>query len=140
MEARLTMHRDSYVADTVALARYLEDSLPSGAGAIFEEAESGRAVILIPEIVIGEFVYVALKGRLKTRDPKASILEMLQEINASAYLRPVSMTPESWERFLESDVKELHDRMIHSIAVANSVSGILTSDQELSSTGFPTIW
>ncbi len=69
--------RKRYVADTVAVARFFEDSLPAKADLAFKEAEDGNAIILIPEVVIGEFVYIALKGRLKTSDPKSLILELL---------------------------------------------------------------
>lgn len=134
------MTAKAYVADTVALVRYFEDNLPARAEAAFREAETGKAVILIPEIVIGEFVYVALKGRLKTRDPKATIRELLSEIQASAYLRTRAMNSDSWERFVESGIPELHDRLIHSISLAASASGIISNDEELKSSGFTTIW
>jgi hypothetical protein len=50
------------------------------------------------------------------------------------------MTPESWKEFLKSPVRELHDRMIHSVAKARSANAIITSDEEIKETGFPTIW
>ncbi|MDA4137279.1 MAG: hypothetical protein OK449_09835, partial [Thaumarchaeota archaeon] len=71
---------DEFVADTVALARYFEDDLPEAADRIFREAEEGRARIIVPEVVIGEFAYIALKGRLKVPDPKSVILELLDEL------------------------------------------------------------
>jgi predicted nucleic acid-binding protein len=129
-----------YVADTVALARYFEDSLPSKADAVFREAEGGKAVILVPEVVIGEFAYLALKGRIRARDPRATIRELLDEVFQSAYLRQSSMTREAWICFLENEIPELHDRIIYSIAVASRSSGILTNDEELKSSGVKTIW
>ncbi len=131
---------ETYVADTVALARYFEDSLPSKADTVFQEAESGRAAILIPEIVIGEFIYVALKGRIKARDPKATIRELLDETFDSAYFRVAALTREAWGCFLDSEIRELHDRMIHSIAVAANALAIITNDEELRSSGFRIIW
>lgn len=129
-----------YVADTVALARYLEDRLPSKADAAFHEAETGAAVIMIPEIVIGEFAYIALKGRLKSRDPKSDVRELIREIDTSSYLKAVVMDSVAWEKFLESRISELHDRIICSIASSKAASAIITSDKELKSSGFPTIW
>jgi predicted nucleic acid-binding protein len=134
------MHRKVYVADTVALARYFEDSLPPRAEEAFREAESGAAQILVPDIVIGEFVYIALKGRLATRDPKSVIRELLREVGASQYLKPASMSMDAWEAFLGSDVSELHDRIIQAIALANSASGIITPDKELSHSSTLTVW
>ena len=62
-----------FITDTVALARYLEDSLPDAASDAFGQAERGDGSIMVPQIVVGEFIYIAMKGRLKVADPKSSI-------------------------------------------------------------------
>ena len=69
-----------YVADAVALARYMEGNLPRSADKAFQEAEQGGARIVFLDIVIGEFIYTALKGRLRTKDPAALIQEMLERL------------------------------------------------------------
>lgn len=130
----------TYVADAVALARYLTDTLPPRADKAFADAEAGDALILVPEVAIGEFVYVSLKGRLKVRDPKSEARELVREINASAHFTPASMSLSAWERFMESRISELHDRMISSIAAANSADAIITPDAELKGSGTPTLW
>ena len=129
-----------YVADTVALAKFLEDGLPARADRAFKDAEDGRATVLLPEVVIGEFVYIALKGRLKSSDPRSLIGELLDELGASASLRQVGMTKRAWAELMLSDVPELHDRMIHAIAKAEGAEAIITNDNELVSTGFRTLW
>jgi predicted nucleic acid-binding protein len=129
-----------YVADTVALAKYLDDALPAKANAAFKESENGDALILIPEIVIGEFIYICLKGRLRSNEPKSLIQELLDGVDAAAGLRQVGMTNRSWARFVESKISELHDRMIFAIANADEVEAIITNDEELVSSGFRTIW
>jgi predicted nucleic acid-binding protein len=129
-----------YVADAVALARYLEGNLPRSADRAFQEAEQGNARIIFPDIVIGELIYVALKGRLRTNDAGALIEEVLEELEISDHFEQVVMTREAWMEFLISPVKELHDRMIHSVAKARSTNAIITSDEEIKETGFPTIW
>jgi predicted nucleic acid-binding protein len=129
-----------YVADAVALARYMEGNLPKSADKAFQEADQGVARIVFPDVVIGEFIYVALKGRLRTNDPKALIREMLEEFETSAHFAQASMTQEAWEEFLKSSVRELHDRMIHSLALASSADAIITNDEEIRRTGFTTIW
>lgn len=60
-----------YIADAVAIERYFEDNLPPKADLAFGEAEEGRAEIFVPEIVVGEFIYVAMKGRLKKLETQA---------------------------------------------------------------------
>lgn len=135
----------TYIADAVALAHYFEDTLPPKANHAFLEAEEGRAQILVPEVVVGEFIYIALKGRLrrdKISDPKAAIIELLEEIESSSYLKQVQMNASSWRFFLSSAVRELHDRMIHSIAMSlasESSPAIITNDPSLSAV-FKTVW
>lgn len=129
-----------YLADAVALARYVEGNLPRGADKAFQEADLGNARIIFPDVVVGEFIYIALKGRLRANDPSALISEMLDEFETSAYLEQASMTPEAWKEFLKSTVRELHDRMIHSLAVSRSADAIITNDDEIRKTGIPTIW
>ena len=129
-----------YIADAVALARYLEGNLPRAADKVFQEAERGIAKIIFPDVVIGELIYTALKGRLRVNDANALIDEMLERLEISDHFEQVAMTPETWKEFLKSPVKELHDRMIHSVAKARSSDAIITSDEEIKETGFPTIW
>lgn len=136
---------NSYIADTVALARYFEDSLPTKADLAFKEGEEGKAEIFVPEIVVGEFIYIALKGRLKKErvsDARMIIRELLDEMESSSYLKPIQMTPKAWDCFLESTVPELHDRMILSTAVSfgsDPSLAIITNDPNLDH-AFRTIW
>lgn len=135
-----------YIADTVAIIRYFEDALSSKGDAAFREAEEGKAEIFVPEIVIGEFIYVAMKNRIKSeRTEVLSIIrELLDEIESSSYLKPVKMNSISWNCFLESHVSELHDRMIHSVALsfekAGSEVSIITNDSSLKGVFARTIW
>ena len=68
-----------YIADTVALARYFEDSLPPKADVAFKEAEEGKSEIFVPEIVVGEFIYIVLKGRLK-KEHALDALTVIREL------------------------------------------------------------
>jgi predicted nucleic acid-binding protein len=135
----------TYVADAVALARYFEDSLPPKANRAFLDAEEGKAEILVPEVVVGEFIYIALKGRLRkdrVADPKATIRELLDEMETASYIKQVQVSIDSWRHFLKSPVGELHDRMIHSIAMSfssDSHVAIITNDPDLS-TEFSSVW
>jgi predicted nucleic acid-binding protein len=128
------------VTDTIGLARYLEDNLPRGASKAFAEAEDGNAVILVPEVVVGELLYIALKGRLKVTDPKFLAMELVDKLESSSMLRQVGMSIEAWRSLLDSPVPELHDRMIHAIAMVRGAKAIITNDPELAASGFSCIW
>ena len=130
---------ETYVLDTVALARYFEDDLPRSADKIFRLAEEGKAELLIPSIVVGEFIYSVLKGRLKVADIHSAIIELLQTIQISQYLHQVDMTFAEWQEFLKLKIPELHDRMICAVAVANNAT-VITNDLEIRADGIHTIW
>lgn len=130
---------ENYVLDTVALARYFEDDLPKPSDRVFLLAEEGKAKLLIPSIVVGEFIYSALKGRLKVPDLRLTIVELLQSIEVSEYFLPVDMTLAAWQEFLNLKVPELHDRMICAIAVAHNAA-VITNDLEIRAEGVHTIW
>jgi len=129
---------ETYVVDTVALARYFEDDLPRSADKIFRLAEEGRAELLIPSIVVGEFIYSVLKGRLKVADINSTIIELLQTIQMSEYIHQVDMTFAEWQEFLNLKIPELHDRMICAVAVARNAT-VITNDLEIRES-IHTIW
>jgi predicted nucleic acid-binding protein len=129
-----------YVADTVALARYLEDNLPKRANEVFAKAETGTATVIVPDIVIAEFIYIGLKGRLKVSDPRATIAELLGDLQSSQFLRPVGIPSAAWEIFIDSRVPELHDRLIYATAVASEADAIITNDPEIIASAYRTIW
>ncbi len=120
-----------YVLDTVALARYLEGNVPETVDKIFNDAEEGNAKIIIPHIVIGEFIYIALKGRLRVDDPEETIIELLNKINDSDIFEIRDMEIADWHTFLDIKIPEMHDRMIAAIA-KNLNAPVITTDEEIS--------
>lgn len=129
-----------YILDTMALVRLLEDTLPKGANAAVKGAEKGENTLLVPEIVLGEFMYIALRGRLGIEDPQATIGEVLTHMRSSRFLSLVHMDFSCWETFLDVNLSELHDRMICSIAVARNAP-VMTDDKDIASRGgVKTVW
>src|SRR5438046_7173028 len=110
-----------FLLDTVALVRHLEDSLPDGADRVFREAEGGRSRLFLPEIALGEFLYVALRGRLRASNNRSLVDEVLDQIRASGYLVLSAMSAHAWDLFLDLEIPELHDRMIAAAAWARSL-------------------
>lgn len=131
---------NEYVVDTMALVSYLEDALPGSADKVFKSAEKNECRLLIPEIVMGEFIYILLKGRLKASDPKSLIMETLISLDASRYIDFVGMETEAWEEFLALNISELHDRMICATALSKNAK-IITNDEEIRKNNkVETIW
>lgn len=129
----------SYVVDTVAFVKYLQDELPPKADKIFKAAERGKGVLFVPHIVLGEFIYLSLKGRLKVPDPEATIREVLRMIETSDYLTAVDMDMASWSIFIDLDVPELHDRMVGAIARSKNIP-VITPDKEMTKSSVDVIW
>ena len=116
-----------FITDTVGLARYLEDSLPDSASDAFGKAERGEASILVPQIVVGEFIYIAMKGRLKLAEPKSSVKLILEELRGASFIFLSDFPAEAWDNFLSLEVPELHNRLIAAEALCRNVP-LISSD------------
>jgi predicted nucleic acid-binding protein len=128
------------VIDTVALVHHLDDSLPPKAQRLFQSAEDGQGRLFLPEVALGEFVCLALKGRLGIPRPRVAVEEVLDQIRSSGYLYLSSLGSAGWSVFLRLDVPELHDRMIASDAVSRGIP-LVTNDGRLSQIpGLRAVW
>lgn len=128
------------VLDTVAFVRLLEGDLPTGAFRVFREAESGDGTLFVPEIVLGEFLYLAERGRLKAPSPVAIVEELMDDLRGATYLRLSHLSDSAWSQFRKLKAPELHDRMIAADALDRGVP-LLTNDPELFEVvGLTTIW
>ncbi len=128
------------VIDTVALIGHLNDSLPKGAADLFRAAENGEGVLYLPEIALGEFAYLALRGRLGLEHPRGMVEEVVDQIRAGGYIRLSALDAAGWGIFLDLNVPELHDRLIAADAVARRVP-LVTNDRELAKIpGLERVW
>lgn len=129
-----------YLVDTVAFVRYLQDKLPAKADSAFREAESGRGHLFLPQIALAEFVYLALRGRLRGPKPEVQVREVLHNLTASSAFTVSSMPPDAWELFLGLAIPEMHDRLIAAEAVSRRAP-IISNDAAFDGvTGTSRIW
>jgi len=129
-----------YIIDTVALVKFLEDDLPKGADKAFKDAEAGHAHLYLPEIALGEFIYVALKGRLNVEDPRDGVEDVVDQILATSFITLSHLSHSAWDILIDLDLSELHDRMIVADALDRGIP-LVTSDDELKSVAqLKTIW
>jgi predicted nucleic acid-binding protein len=129
---------NSYVTDTIGLTRYLADSVKLGnnARALFEEADTGNCIILIPAMVLMEIMYLSEKNRIATTLPdiidlvKDSINYQIYPINTGVVLKAKEIT----------DIPELHDRIIAGTAAMLCLK-LITKDETIGESTFvETIW
>ena len=89
----------NFLIDTVVLARYLEVNLPSPASDIFSLAQRGEASILVPQIVMEGFIYIAMKGRLRLTDSKRDIKKFLDELRGASFIPQSNFPEDGWDIF-----------------------------------------
>ena len=111
-----------YLVDTVAFVRYLEDRLTPKVDRIFDDAETGRNHLLLPQIALGEFLYIGLRGRLTGSRRELQVRDVLHNLTASEAFTITPMPNPAWEVFSELPISELHDRMIAAEAIARGIS------------------
>jgi predicted nucleic acid-binding protein len=109
------------VIDTVALIHHLDDSLPKSAEELFRAAEAGEGRLYLPEVALGEFAYLALRGRLGIQQPRAIVEEVVNTIRGSGYIQACPLGPDGWDSFLNLEIPELHDRMIAAAAISREL-------------------
>ena len=131
---------ENFITDTAGLVRYLDDNLPSSASDVFSLAERGGASILVPQIVMGEFVYIAMKGRLKLDDPKVAVKKVLDELRGASFIFQSNFPEDGWDIFLSLDIPELHDRLIAAEALTRSLSLISNNPAFRKVHGLEVIW
>ena len=117
----------NFITDTIGLARYLEDNLPGPASDVFSLAERGEASILVPQTVMGEFICIAMKGRLRFADPKGAVKQVLDELRGASFIFQSNFPEDGWDIFLSLDIPELHDRLIAAEALTRS-SSLISND------------
>jgi predicted nucleic acid-binding protein len=110
-----------FLVDTVAFVRYLQDRLPQKAGRIFDDADAGRSHLLLPQIALAEFMYLALRGRLKGTQRELQVRDVLHNLTASDAFSISSMPASAWEVFSELRISEMHDRLIAAEAIARGI-------------------
>ena len=115
------------VIDTVAFIHHLQDSLPPAAERVFHDAESGTSQLFLPEVALGEFAYLALRGRIKLAHPRATVEEVLNGVRGTGYIQTCALGPAGWAAFLDLQIPELHDRMIGAVAASRALP-LVTND------------
>ena len=101
---------DRFVTDTMALIKLLNDEkvINKKIDQIFNEADNGKNIIIIPSVVLFEIGYLSEKGRIDI-----SINDVKDKINNCYNYIVVPLDLEIIECSFEiKDIPELHDRLI----------------------------
>ena len=130
--------RTRFITDTHALWWYFRspERLSAAASAVFQLAETGNAVVVVPAIVVAEFYYLSVK--LGNPLEPSALLTTLDSVGGIELSELGRAQLERLDRFPE--VPEMHDRLI--AAEADVIGApVVTRDEALAaSTGISTIW
>ena len=130
--------RTRFVTDTHALWWYFRspERLSVAASAIFQLAETGNAVVVVPAIVVAEFYY--LSAKLGSPLGASALLEALDSVGGIELSELGRAQLERLDQFPE--IPEMHDRLIAAEADALGAA-VVTRDEALAtSERVPTIW
>ncbi len=131
---------NEYLVDTVAFVRYLEDRLTPKSERVFDDAEAGRAHLLLPQIALAEFMYIALRGRLKGTRRDLQVRDVLHNLTASEAFTISALPTSAWEVFSELSIPELHDRMIAAEAIAREIPLVSNDPAFAEIEGLTSVW
>ena len=117
-----------FVVDAHALWWYMKSSprLPAAAADIFTMADKGKAVLVVPAIVIAEICYLSVK--VGERLPPADLLRVIDESNSLALSDLGRTQLELLDLLME--IPEMHDRLITAEAVALGAP-VVTRDPDI---------
>ncbi len=131
--------RPFFVTDTHPFVWYLaadEARLSPSARSVFENADSAKAVIVIPAIVLAESLYLAEKGRIKAK--AGDILRLVENaLNYRLYPLDLSVIQIAWEL---RKIPEINDRVIAATARRLGLE-LITDDKAIRQSGYvQTLW
>ncbi len=131
--------RPFYVTDTHPFVWYLaadDERLSPSAKSVFENADSAKAVVVIPAIVLAESLYLAEKGRIKAK--AVEILELVESaLNYRLYPLDLSVIQIASEL---KKIPEIHDRVIAATARRLGLE-LITDDKRIRESGYvKTLW
>ena len=127
-----------YVADTHGFIWFLTDDKRLGKKAkeIFERADEGKVIIIIPTIVLAELVFICQKknAAVKFKDVMDKINESSNYIHYNLDIKIIS------EITNLTQIPEMHDRIITATAKLNRAV-LITKDPDIVEAGIiETIW
>ena len=132
-----------FTADAVAVLGYLADKLPHRSNDIFEQAENELVRIQVPEIAVGEVIYTILKGKeiFGVSVPVKKISLLLDVLETTRNMFIVNLSIDGWREVIESDLPDLHDRMIVATHLTTDSQALLTDDDKIGKLkGVEVIW
>jgi len=131
-----------YVADAVAMLRYLVDALPSNADTVFGRAEQGIDVVRAPDVQLAEVVYQVTRGSVVAGVKlRGTPREALRGLVANG---PIDVAPIGEHELTVyaslADSYSMPDGLLVAAHRALDTDGVVSNDRALASADVRTIW
>ena len=127
-----------YVADTHSLIWFLTDDKRLGKQAreIYEKADLGKVLIIIPSIVLAELVFICEK-----KDAVIEFKNILNKLNESSNYLHYNLDMKIILEIAEmANLRDMHDRMIIATAKINKAV-LITKDKKINDSKLVgTVW
>lgn len=129
-----------YMADAVALLRYLVDELPDAADEVFKRAERGVDVLRAPDIQIAEALYQVEKGDRVAGIPlQGDPRDTLRRLVTNGPVDIASIGEHELAVFAsEIDLYSMHDGLLAATHRVQNTKAIVTKDKAFA--GEETVW
>ena len=117
-----------YVTDTHSLIWYLTEDKKLGKNAlpIFNDADNGKEIIIVPTIVLAEIISICEKKKVELK-----IKGVLDKIKNSLNYIPYNLDMETLEKVISvKNISEIHDRIITAISLLTNAK-LITKDKEI---------
>jgi len=127
-----------YVADAHGIIWYLTEDKKLGekASSIFNRADNGEEIIIIPTIVLAEIMHICDKRKLKVK-----VKDILEKIKGSLNYIPYSLDLDVLEEAEKiKEISEMHDKIIVATCILTGAL-LITKDKEIiNSKIIQTVW
>ncbi|MFB6171070.1 MAG: hypothetical protein ABEJ23_00950 [Haloarculaceae archaeon] len=129
-----------YMADAVAMLRYLVDELPTGADEIFTRAEDGIDVILSPDVQLAEVLYQVSRGGVVAGvELQGNPNETLRRLVTNGPVDVASIGEHELAVFAsEIALYSMHDGLLVATHRVQGTEAVVTKDEDFS--GEETVW
>ena len=103
---------------------------------LFEKADNGEVIILVPTIVLAEIISICEQKRVELK-----IKEVIDKIKNSSNYIPYNLDIETLEEVITlNDIPEIHDKIIVAVSLLTG-SKLITKDEEIIKSGIvETVW
>tara|TARA_Y100000310_G_scaffold332097_1_gene407013 strand:+ start:1533 stop:1922 length:390 start_codon:yes stop_codon:yes gene_type:complete len=127
-----------FATDAHSLIWYLTDDKRLGkeALAIFEKADNGEVIIIVPTIALAEIIHICEKKKVNLK-----IKEVVEKIHSSSNYIPYSLNMDVLEKSISlKNIFDIHDRIITATTKVIKAK-LISKDEEIAKSGIvETIW